>query len=75
MFLALAAMGIVSYTRLPVQRFPSVSFPVVSVAIGYPGAPEEIVAFEKLLNETAPRLSEAQRSKLIAYLRANAPAH
>src|SRR5581483_8980314 len=43
MFLALAAMGIVSYTRLPVQRFPNISFPVVTVSIGYPGAPPEDV--------------------------------
>jgi HAE1 family hydrophobic/amphiphilic exporter-1 len=43
LFLALAAMGIVAYTRLPVQRFPTISFPVVSVSIGYPGAPPEDV--------------------------------
>lgn len=43
--------------------------------IGYPGAPEEITAFEKLLKDTAPRLSEKQRGTLIEYLRKNAPAH
>src|ERR1051326_5531086 len=43
MFLALAAMGVLAYTRLPVQRFPQVSFPVVSVSVGYPGAPPEDV--------------------------------
>src|ERR1051326_6361578 len=43
MFLALAAMGVLAYTRLPVQRFPNVSFPVVTVSVGYPGAPPEVV--------------------------------
>ncbi|HLG72453.1 MAG TPA: efflux RND transporter permease subunit [Chloroflexota bacterium] len=43
LFLALAAMGIVAYTRLPVERFPTISFPVVTVSIGYPGAPPEDV--------------------------------
>src|SRR5579862_983854 len=43
MFLALAAMGIVAYTRLPVERFPAISFPSVSISIGYPGAPPEDV--------------------------------
>src|SRR5690349_2724349 len=43
LFLALAAMGIVAYTRLPVQRFPTVSFPAVTVSTGYPGAPPEDV--------------------------------
>src|SRR5437667_12809881 len=45
MFLALAAMGIVAYTRLPVERFPPISFPVVSISVGYPGAaPEDVEA-------------------------------
>jgi hypothetical protein len=43
--------------------------------IGYPGSPEEITAFEKLLKDTAPRLSDKQRGTLIDYLRKNAPAH
>jgi hydrophobic/amphiphilic exporter-1 (mainly G- bacteria), HAE1 family len=45
MFLALAAMGIISYTRLPVERFPTISFPRVSIGVGYPGAaPEDVEA-------------------------------
>ena len=45
MFLALAAMGIVAYTRLPVERFPTISFPAVSISVGYPGAaPEDVEA-------------------------------
>ncbi|HEY8695517.1 MAG TPA: efflux RND transporter permease subunit [Chloroflexota bacterium] len=43
MFLALAAMGIIAYTRLPVERFPTISFPSVSISVGYPGAPPEDV--------------------------------
>src|SRR5579862_1324583 len=45
LFLALAAMGVVAYTRLPVERFPTISFPVVTVGVGYPGAaPEDVEA-------------------------------
>jgi thioredoxin-related protein len=41
--------------------------------IGYPGTPEEIVAFEKLLQRTAPRMTDEQRGKIVAYLQKNAP--
>src|SRR5437764_1841356 len=42
-FLALAAMGLVAYTRLPVERFPNLSFPTVGVSVSYPGAsPEDV---------------------------------
>ena len=41
--------------------------------IGYPGAPEEIVAFNGLLKKSAPKLAEAQREKFIEYLKKNAP--
>jgi thioredoxin-related protein len=41
--------------------------------IGYPGAPEEIAAFEKLLEHTAARMTEKQRSQIVAYLTKNAP--
>ncbi|MSQ14709.1 MAG: efflux RND transporter permease subunit [Dehalococcoidia bacterium] len=44
-FMALAAMGAVAYTRLPVARFPNISFPSVSISVGYPGAaPEDVEA-------------------------------
>lgn len=40
---ALIVLGLVSYTRLPVELFPSVDFPFVSVTVVYPGAgPEEV---------------------------------
>jgi HAE1 family hydrophobic/amphiphilic exporter-1 len=42
-FLALILMGQQAYTRLRVDRFPAISFPVVFVSIGWPGAsPEDI---------------------------------
>ncbi|HEY3118482.1 MAG TPA: efflux RND transporter permease subunit, partial [Chloroflexota bacterium] len=43
LFLALAFMGVVAYTRLPVQRFPNTSFPTIRVTVSYPGAsPEDV---------------------------------
>jgi hypothetical protein len=41
--------------------------------IGCPATPEEIAAFEKLLKQTAPRMSEADRTKLGEYLKKVAP--
>jgi len=40
---ALMVLGLVSYTRLPVELFPNIQFPFVSVTVVYPGAgPEEV---------------------------------
>ena len=42
-FLALILMGQQAYTRLTVDRFPKVSFPIIFAQIGWPGAsPEDI---------------------------------
>ena len=41
--------------------------------IGYPAAPDEIAAFEKLLERTAPRMKAADREKVVAYLKKAAP--
>ncbi|HZU05952.1 MAG TPA: efflux RND transporter permease subunit [Chloroflexota bacterium] len=42
-FLALVLLGQQAYTRLKVDRFPAISFPVVFVQIGWPGAsPEDV---------------------------------
>jgi thioredoxin-related protein len=41
--------------------------------IGYPGSPEEIVGFEKLLTQTAARMTEEQRGRIVAYFKKNAP--
>jgi HAE1 family hydrophobic/amphiphilic exporter-1 len=45
LFMALGAMGIVSYTKLPVERLPPISFPSVNISVNYPGAaPEDVEA-------------------------------
>lgn len=41
--------------------------------IGYPGTPEEITAFEKLLKETAPKMTDAEREVVISFFKKNAP--
>jgi thioredoxin-related protein len=41
--------------------------------IGYPGAKEEIAAFIKLLKQTAPRMTDKERSKISKYLEMNTP--
>ncbi len=41
--------------------------------IGYPGSPDEIAAFETLLKQTAPRMTDEQRGQIVAYLHKNAP--
>src|SRR5262245_46982634 len=41
--LAVIVVGIIAFRRLPVDYFPDISFPVVSVRTVYPGAsPEEV---------------------------------
>jgi HAE1 family hydrophobic/amphiphilic exporter-1 len=46
MMLALLTLGIASYRRLPVDLFPSVEIPVISVVTLYPGAAPETVERE-----------------------------
>ena len=41
--------------------------------IGHPASPEEIKAFDVLLEKTAPRLTKEQRAKIADYLTKNAP--
>lgn len=41
--------------------------------IGYPASHEEIVAFEKLLKKTAPRMTDDQRATIVAFLQKKAP--
>jgi thiol:disulfide interchange protein len=43
--------------------------------IGYPAAPEEITAFVKILKETAPKMTEAERTAVLEHLKKNAPPH
>jgi HAE1 family hydrophobic/amphiphilic exporter-1 len=46
MMAALLVLGLFSYSRLPVEQFPDVSFPVVVVSTEYPGASPESVEEE-----------------------------
>lgn len=41
--------------------------------IGYPAKPDEIAAFEKLIQDTAPHLTSAQRGALDSYLKEHTP--
>ncbi|MBV7378922.1 efflux RND transporter permease subunit [Maritimibacter dapengensis] len=41
--IALMVVGVFSYSRLPVEQFPDVDFPVVAVVASYPGATPEAV--------------------------------
>src|ERR687888_2491530 len=54
MFLAMAAMGVVAYTHLPISRLPNISFPFVRVQTSYPGAaPEDVEALVTKVIEDA----------------------
>src|SRR6266481_1244522 len=46
MMAALLVLGVFSYSRLPVEQFPDVSFPVVIINTEYPGASPENVEEE-----------------------------
>jgi thiol:disulfide interchange protein len=41
--------------------------------IGHPATPEEIKAFERLLEKSAPRMTGAERAQIVSYLTKNAP--
>ncbi len=43
MMLAFVVVGAFSYSKLPVEQFPDISFPVVVISTEYPGASPEIV--------------------------------
>src|SRR4051794_11819126 len=45
-FLAVAAAGIVSYTALPINQFPKVNIPVVTITSTYPGANPQAVEIQ-----------------------------
>ena len=46
MMVALVVFGIVGYSRLAVDEYPDVSYPVISVNTNYPGASPEVVERE-----------------------------
>ena len=41
--LLLIAFGVVSYERLSLREYPDIDPPVVTVEVGYPGAPANII--------------------------------
>ncbi len=59
MMAALLVLGAFSYSRLPVEQFPDVSFPVVVVQTAYPGASPENVEEEvtRRVEETVNTIS------------------
>ncbi|WP_092485556.1 efflux RND transporter permease subunit [Candidatus Ichthyocystis hellenicum] len=46
MMIALMILGVFSLSRLPVQQYPNINFPVVSVKTLFPGASPEVVEAE-----------------------------
>jgi HAE1 family hydrophobic/amphiphilic exporter-1 len=65
---ALMVLGAVAYGRLPVELFPSVEFPFVSVTVVYPGAgPEEVQQFvAKPLEEQLSSLPNVRQVRTVA---------
>jgi len=59
----LAVMGLISYFRLPVELFPSVQFPFVTILTSYPGAgPEEVeTLISRPLEEQVSSLTNVRR--------------
>ncbi|WP_313707418.1 efflux RND transporter permease subunit, partial [Planktothrix agardhii] len=44
--LLIIILGLVGYTRLPVQEYPKIDPPVVTVSTSYPGASPQVVETE-----------------------------
>jgi len=65
---ALMVLGLVSYTRLPVELTPDIQFPFVSVTVVYPGAgPEEVeLLVAKPLEEQISSLPDVREVRSIA---------
>jgi len=64
---ALMVLGLVSYTRLPVELTPDIQFPFVSVTVVYPGAgPEEVeLLVAKPLEEQISSLPDVREVRSI----------
>ena len=60
---ALMVLGLISYARLPVELFPNVQFPFVTVLTSYPGAgPEEIATLiTRPIEEQVSSLTNVRR--------------
>ena len=46
MMLALVVLGIVSYTRLAIDEYPDITYPVIIAQTAYPGASPEVMERE-----------------------------
>jgi HAE1 family hydrophobic/amphiphilic exporter-1 len=46
LMVGLVVLGAVSYTRLAVDEYPDVTYPIISVSVSYPGASPEVVERE-----------------------------
>jgi len=60
---ALMVLGLISYARLPVELFPNVQFPFVTVLTSYPGAgPEEVATLiTRPIEEQVSSLTNVRR--------------
>ena len=64
--LAMVILGVVGYTNLQVSRFPKITFPVVAVVVGFPGASaQETEQLVKLNPNEYPQLVQTARHTLI----------
>jgi HAE1 family hydrophobic/amphiphilic exporter-1 len=68
MMLALVVLGIFSYRRLPIDMYPDVEIPVLSIVTKYPGASPETVEREvsKRIEEVVNRISGAKHVNSIS---------
>jgi HAE1 family hydrophobic/amphiphilic exporter-1 len=68
MIAALMVLGAISYGRLPVELFPNVQFPFVSVSTVYPGAgPEEVeTLISKPLEEQLSSLTNVRQIRTVS---------
>lgn len=66
--LAVLVLGVISFTQLPVDLFPDISFPVVAVITSYPGAsPAEVEEFvSKPIEEAAAVVEDLESIRSIS---------
>jgi multidrug efflux pump subunit AcrB len=71
LFMIPISLGIISFPKLPVERFPRTNFPFVSVNISYPGAAPGDV--ETQITERIEKLERGQLAGQPAVLRGYGP--
>lgn len=62
-FLGIALLGLISWTKLPQELFPSITYPQITVATSYPNAaPEEIESLvTKIIEEAVGTVNNVKR--------------